>query len=55
MDRKGDRLAYASKEDAHQIDDWPEAHSEEVLVRYKDTRGSMSHLLNLPVAAALTP
>lgn len=53
MDRKRDRLAYASKEDAHQVDDWPEAHnkSQDVLVRYKDTRGSMLHLPNLPVSA----
>jgi hypothetical protein len=58
MDRKPDRLAYASKADAHQIDDWPEAQSrksEDVLVRYKDTRGSMTlHLLNPPVANQLT-
>ncbi|XP_024359209.1 uncharacterized protein [Physcomitrium patens] len=43
--RKRDRAVCASREDAYQIDVWPGADgrkSEDVLVRYKDTRGSLS-------------
>uniref|UniRef100_A0A7I4CBD3 Uncharacterized protein n=1 Tax=Physcomitrium patens TaxID=3218 RepID=A0A7I4CBD3_PHYPA len=45
MGRKRDRAVCASREDAYQIDVWPGADgrkSEDVLVRYKDTRGSLS-------------